>query len=212
MGCSGPRQSLGVVNGLFLVGTLRSICAHNLSGQPYAFANPAGFATILRFFARICVMSLLLFFLAFGAGIAVSFQAAINSQMAAAVGANSVVAALVSFLCGSAALAVVALVRGGLPDALAVLPQQPLWKFSGGFLGAAFIFCTVLLVPRIGLLNLVVLVIAGQLLTSMAIDHFGLVNVAMRRVSAVRLAGAAVMILGVALALFGDRIAQALGR
>jgi transporter family-2 protein len=79
-------------------------------------------------------------------------------------------------------------------------------------LGAAFIFCTVLLVPRIGLLNLVVLVIAGQLLTSMAIDHFGLVNVAMRRVSAVRLAGAAVMILGVALALFGDRIAQALGR
>ena len=157
-------------------------------------------------------MSLLLFFLAFGAGIAVSFQAAINSQMAAAVGANSVVAALVSFLCGTAALAVVALVRGGLPDALAALPQQPLWKFSGGFLGAAFIFCTVLLVPRIGLLNLVVLVIVGQLLTSMAIDHFGLVNVAMRRVSAVRLAGAAVMIAGVGLALFGDRLAQAVQR
>jgi transporter family-2 protein len=125
-------------------------------------------------------MNLLLFFVAFGAGIAVSFQAAINSQMAAAVGANSVVAALVSFLCGTAVLAVVAFARGGLPDALAALPQQPLWKFSGGFLGAAFIFCTVMLVPRIGLLNLVVLVIAGQLITSMAIDHFGLVNVAMR--------------------------------
>ncbi len=157
-------------------------------------------------------MNLLLFFIAFGAGIAVSFQAAINSQMAAAVGANSVVAALVSFMCGTAALAVAAFVRGGLPDALAVLPQQPLWKFSGGFLGAAFIFCTVLLVPRIGLLNLVVLVIAGQLLTSMAIDHFGLVNVAMRKVSAVRLAGALIMIAGVALALFGDRIVRALDR
>jgi transporter family-2 protein len=157
-------------------------------------------------------MTFLLFLIAFGAGIAVSFQAAINSQMAAAVGANPVVAALISFLCGSAALAVVAFVRGGLPDALAVLPQQPLWKFSGGFLGAAFIFCTVLLVPRIGLLNLVVLVIAGQLLTSMAIDHFGLVHVAMRKVSALRLAGTAVMIVGVALALFGDRIAAALGR
>jgi transporter family-2 protein len=157
-------------------------------------------------------MTSLFFFVAFCAGIAVSFQAAINSQMAAAVGANSVVAALVSFLCGTVLLAVVALARGGLPDALAALPHQPLWKFSGGLLGAAFIFCTVVLVPRIGLLNLVVLVIAGQLLTSMAIDHFGLVNVAMRKVSPLRLAGALVMIAGVALALFGDRIAQSLNR
>jgi transporter family-2 protein len=46
----------------------------------------------------------------------------------------------------------------------------------------------------------------------MAIDHFGLVNVAMRKVSAIRLLGALVMITGVAMALFGDRIAQALGR
>lgn len=157
-------------------------------------------------------MNLVLFVVAFCAGIAVSFQAAINSQMAAAVGANSVVAALVSFLCGTAALAVLAFARGGLPDALAALPSQPLWKFSGGFLGAAFIFCTVVLVPRIGLLNMVVLVIAGQLLTSMAIDHFGLINVAMRKVSPIRLIGATVMIAGVAMALFGDRIAQALGR
>lgn len=157
-------------------------------------------------------MNLILFAVAFGAGIAVSFQAAINSQMAAAVGANSVVAALVSFLCGSAALAVLAFARGGLSDALAALPQQPLWKFSGGFLGAAFIFCSVVLVPRIGLLNMVVLVIAGQLLTSMAIDHFGLINVAVRKVSPLRLAGAIVMIVGVGMALFGDRIAQALQR
>jgi transporter family-2 protein len=157
-------------------------------------------------------MNLLLFLIAFGAGIAVSFQAAINSQMAAAVGANSVVAALVSFVCGTVALAVVAFARGGLPDALAALPQQPLWKFSGGFLGAAFIFCTVVLVPRIGLLNMVVLVIAGQLLTSMTIDHFGLINVAVRKVSPVRLMGAAVMVFGVVLALFGDRIAAALER
>ena len=155
-------------------------------------------------------MNVLLFAVAFAAGIAVSFQAAINSQMAAAVGANSVVAALVSFLCGTCALAVIAFVRGGLRKALAALPQQPLWKFSGGFLGAAFIFCTVVLVPRIGILNMVVLVIAGQLLTSMAIDHFGLVNVAMRKVSPIRLAGAAVMIAGVGMALFGDRIAQLL--
>jgi transporter family-2 protein len=67
----------------------------------------------------------------------------------------------------------------------------------------------VFLAPRIGLLSLIVLVIAGQLLTSMAIDHFGLVNMAVRKVSNVRVLGASVVALGVAITLFGDRILAA---
>jgi len=157
-------------------------------------------------------MNLALFLMAFCAGIAISVQAAVNTRMAAALGADSVVAALLSFACGTVVLAVMAAARGGFGQALANLPGQPLWKFSGGFLGAGFVFGTVFLAPRIGLLNLVVLVIAGQLLTSMAIDHFGLVQMAVRKVSAVRMAGALVMVAGVALTLFGDRIAAALGR
>lgn len=157
-------------------------------------------------------MNLILFLMAFGAGVAISTQAAVNSRLAAAAGADSVHAALISFACGTVVLAAVALARGGFGQTLANLPGQPLWKFSGGFLGAAFVFGTVFLAPRIGLLNLVVLVIAGQLLTSMAIDNFGLVQMAVRKVSAVRMAGALVMVLGVALTLFGDRIAAALSR
>ena len=79
-------------------------------------------------------------------------------------------------------------------------------------LGAAFVFGTVFLAPRIGLLNLVVLVIAGQLIMSMAIDNFGLVQMAVRKVSAIRMAGALVVVAGVALTLFGDKIVAALGR
>jgi transporter family-2 protein len=157
-------------------------------------------------------MNLALFLMAFCAGVAISTQAAVNSRMAAALGADSVLAALLSFAAGTLVLAVVAAARGGLGQALANLPGQPLWKFSGGFLGAGFVFGTVFLAPRIGLLNLVVLVIAGQLLTSMAIDHFGLVQMAVRKVSAIRIAGALVMVAGVALTLFGDRLAAALGR
>ena len=62
------------------------------------------------------------------------------------------------------------------------------------------------LAPRIGLLSLIVLVIAGQLITSMAIDHFGLVNMAVRKVSGIRIAGACVVALGVTITLFGERI------
>ena len=160
-------------------------------------------------------MNLILFLVAFCVGIAMSVQAAVNSQLASSIGANSVAAALVSFSCGTVALLGMAVAKdglGGLGATLAALPSQPLWKFAGGFLGAAFVFGTVFLAPRIGLLSLIVLVIAGQLFTSMAIDHFGLVHMAVRKVSAVRLAGALVVALGVAITLFGDRIVASMGR
>jgi transporter family-2 protein len=109
-------------------------------------------------------------------------------------------------------LALAALARGGVGEALAALPTQPLWRFAGGFLGAAFVFGTVYLAPRIGLLNMLVLVIAGQLLSSMVIDNFGLIHMAVRKASPVRLVGALVMLAGVGLTLFGDRLLAALGR
>ena len=160
-------------------------------------------------------MNLSLFLVAFCVGIAMSVQAAVNSQLASSIGANSVVAALVSFSCGTVALLAMAIAKGGLAGlgaTLAALPSQPLWKFAGGFLGAGFVFGTVFLAPRIGLLSLIVLVIAGQLFTSMAIDHFGLIHMAVRKVSPVRLAGALVVALGVAITLFGDRIVASMGR
>lgn len=157
-------------------------------------------------------MNLIFLMMAFCVGMAMSIQAAVNTQLAASIGANSVVAALVSFACGTIVLAGVALSRGGLGPTFSALATQPAWKFAGGFLGAAFVFGTVFLAPRIGLLSLIVLVIAGQLLTSMAIDHFGLINMAVRKVSNVRMLGAAVVALGVAITLFGDRIVAGFGR
>ena len=160
-------------------------------------------------------MNVILLALAFCLGMALSVQAAVNTQLAQSLGANSSLAALVSFACGTLVLLVVALVKSGpgaLGATLVALPSQPLWKFAGGFLGAAFVFGMVFLAPRIGLLSLVVLVIAGQLLSSMMIDQFGLINMAARKVSGVRVFGALVMVSGVAITLFGDRIVTSLSR
>lgn len=157
-------------------------------------------------------MNLILFFVAFCAGSAISVQAAVNGQLAGGLGSNTVAAALVSFLIGTVALASIALGKGGLAAAIASLPSQPLWRFGGGLLGAAAIFCTVLLAPRIGLANLLALVIAGQLISSLLIDHFGLIGVVMRPVSGIKLAGAAVMLCGVLLTLFGNTLIEMLAR
>lgn len=157
-------------------------------------------------------MNLILFVMAFAAGAAISVQAAVNSQLAAALGANSVAAAMVSFALGTVLLALAAFGRGGLAEAVAALPAQPLWTFSGGLLGAAFVFSTVFLAPRIGLVNMLVLIIAGQLLTSMVIDQFGLINMALHKVSPIRIVGALVMLTGVGLILFGERMVAAVSR
>ena len=160
-------------------------------------------------------MNLIFLAAAFCIGIAMSAQAAVNSQLAHSIGANSIMAALVSFSCGTVALLVMALAKGGvsgLGATLSALPSQPAWKFLGGFMGAAFVLGTVFLAPRIGLLTLVVLVIAGQLLSSMAIDHFGLITMAKREVSTVRLVGALVVALGVTITVFGERIVASMSR
>lgn len=157
-------------------------------------------------------MNLILLVVAFVAGSAISSQAAVNSQLAGGLHGNTVVAALVSFVIGTLALAVIAISKGGLATAVASLPSQPLWRFGGGFLGAAAIFSTVLLAPRIGLANMLALVIAGQLLTSLAIDHFGLLGMVTRHVSGIRIVGAAVLLAGVSLTLFGDSLVKALAK
>ncbi len=150
--------------------------------------------------------------LAFFAGAAIATQANINGQLATGVAGNTIFAALISFIVGTIVLAAIAVSRGGLPAALAALPSQQIWKFAGGFLGAGFIFSTTFLAPRIGLTNLLVLVIAGQLLASVTIDHFGLLGATLRPVSPIKLGGAIVLLLGVTLTLFGDRLAGMLIR
>lgn len=63
-------------------------------------------------------------------------------------------------LTGMIVLGVIAFFRGGLAESLSIVPSQPAWRLVGGVLGAGAIFCTVWLAPRIGLANLLVLVIA----------------------------------------------------
>ncbi len=146
---------------------------------------------------------------AFFIGACISLQAPINNQLAQAFGHNTILAALFSFLVGTAFLTVVAVAQGGIPAALAALPGQPLWKLCGGFLGAAFILGSIYLVPKIGLASLLALVICGQLISSLLLDHYGLVGLIERRLTPVKLIGALIIMAGVIFMLFGDRLLSA---
>jgi transporter family-2 protein len=132
------------------------------------------------------------------AGAMIPTQAATNNKMAAFV-ENPVLAAFVSFIVGTAAL-LVYLVLTGIPlSNLSGVRDAPLIAWAGGLMGAFFVAAGVTLVPRIGVAMTFTLIIAGQLIVSLVIDHFGFLGLEVRPVTWQRIAGILLITGGVVL-------------
>lgn len=140
--------------------------------------------------------TLLLLGLAAGAGLAL--QAGANSTMARLAGSPEW-GAVVNFVTGLAALVALLLLRGSRPPELAAMARAPWWAWSGGLLGALFVTAVVVLAPRVGVATTLALVITGQAFASLLVDHYGLVGMAVQRMSPARALGAALLVAGVIL-------------
>ena len=87
---------------------------------------------------------------------------------------NQWVAAFISFVVGTIALALIILLTKQTLPSTQQLQQIEWYKFSGGLLGAFFVTVIIFSVQQIGSANVFALVIAGQLLFALVFDHFGL--------------------------------------
>jgi transporter family-2 protein len=143
-------------------------------------------------------MPSLLYALAFTAGVTLIIQVGVNTALRNALG-SPVIAGLVSFLVGSAAIAAFVLITRTPWPARAQLLGVPLWAWSGGALGAFYVISTVVAGPRLGAATLLALVVLGQLATALAVDHFGWLGFPQHSLTLVRLAGAALLFGGVLL-------------
>ena len=141
---------------------------------------------------------ILFLLLALAAGVLLPVQAGLNAQLRSALG-SPVAAALVSFLVGTAGLATVAvLLRTPLLLGRAWAGTTP-WQWGGGLIGAVYVLAAIVLAPRLGAATLIAAVVAGQMITSLALDHYGLVGFPVHALTPVRLLGAALVIAGVIL-------------
>ena len=141
---------------------------------------------------------LLLLPLALVAGMAAPTQFAINSQLRQVVG-GPVLAAALSFLTGTVVLiAATAVVRRSIPE-LGSIAGAPWWMYLGGFLGAFYVVASVILTPRLGAATTIGLFLAGQVVASIGIDHFGWFGVPVQQASIPRILGALLIIVGVAI-------------
>ena len=131
------------------------------------------------------------------AGALLSLQAGMNTRLRTGLG-DPILAALVSFVVGTTALALFAVARRADLPTGATLASVPWWAWMGGLLGAIYVAGVTVVAPRLGAATLTALVVAGQLAMALALDHFGWVGFARRPVDLVRVAGVA-MVLGGAL-------------
>lgn len=142
-----------------------------------------------------CGMRYLFFILPTLAGLTITTQAAVNSQLRFAVN-NPWVAAFISFLVGTLFLgAVIVFTRQPVPS-LQTLSQISWYKYAGGLLGAFFVTVIIYSVPKIGSANVFALLIAGQLVFAMLYDHFGLFGFPQNSISWVKLAGVIMLVTG----------------
>jgi transporter family-2 protein len=103
---------------------------------------------------------------------------------------------LISFLVGSLALLLMVLVQREAPS-LSALKGLTWWHWSGGLLGAFFIFIAAFAGPRIGALLLMALVLAGQLSMALTLDHFGWAGFREAPISPGKLAGLLLIVAGI---------------
>lgn len=128
-------------------------------------------------------------------GAAASLQAPTNAKLTEAVG-SPVNAAFVSFAVGTMALGVLALTLQGRPD-MAAARALPWYVWIGGLYGAGFVVAATWGVPRLGVATTIILMVAGQLLLSLVLDHIGFMGMPKQPISWGRVAGVGLVIAGV---------------
>ena len=128
-------------------------------------------------------------------GAATALQAPTNAKMMTAVG-SPVNAAFVSFAIGTAALGILAVLLQAKPD-IAASRALPWYAWVGGLYGSIFVVAAAWGVPRLGVATTITLMVAGQLLLSIGLDHFGAMGMPKQPISWGRSAGVVMVLVGV---------------
>jgi bacterial/archaeal transporter family-2 protein len=138
--------------------------------------------------------------LALLSGAALAVQVGLNNGLRERMG-QPISAAFISFATGTLALFAFALaLRPDWPKASS-LAGSPWWIWLGGVVGASYIMLTITFSNRLGAAGWLGVVVTGQILTSVLLDHFGLVGFAAHPVSPWRVVGVGLLLAGAAIVL-----------
>ena len=134
-------------------------------------------------------------FFAMLAGAAISIQAAANASLRANL--NDVRWATFFSITGTIVTAVVVMLilRPAFPSA-AALRSAPWWNWIGGPLGAAIVLSGAALTPKLGAAAFIAAIVAGQLASSILLDHFAWMDLQRQPITIGRALGVALVFAG----------------
>lgn len=143
-------------------------------------------------------MKLFFMFIAAAFGALAPTQAGVNMKLRDYMG-DPVLAAFVSFVVGSITLLVYAFVCRTDWPTVAEISNGPWWMWTGGLMGAFFVASAVIVAPVLGAGTMMCWMIAGQILASIFLDHYGLIGYSVREISPMRILGALLVVVGAVL-------------
>lgn len=140
-------------------------------------------------------MKILFYLLPVFAGVAITIQSGVNSQLRSAI-QHPLMAAFISFVVGTIALAIILIFSRNTVPALTQYSDIAWYKYTGGLLGAFVVTVTLVAVAQIGAGNMFVLIVAGQLITAVLMDHFGVLGLQPNPISVQKFFGICLLIAG----------------
>jgi transporter family-2 protein len=143
-------------------------------------------------------MELFYIFITLVAGCLMPIQPGINSLLSEAT-SGPYMASLISFAVGTMALFIWCLAFRFPFPTMQTFAEVPWWYWTGGFLGAVFVTVTVIVAPRLGAVNMLTYLIAGQMLASLILDHYGVLGFPHQELNPWRVLGVIFLIAGVVL-------------
>ncbi|ASQ31252.1 putative inner membrane transporter, YdcZ family [Campylobacter avium LMG 24591] len=130
-------------------------------------------------------------------GVALAVQVPINAALGRSVLNAHLVAAFVNFFVGTLCLLVIIYFAGLLNASVFKLSiSQEWWKYLGGVLGAFIVFAAAFLAPKIGLTNMFLMLVLGQIITGMLLDRMGAFSLAVKEISLFKICGLAIIFIG----------------
>ncbi|GAA4277583.1 DMT family transporter [Aquimarina mytili] len=132
------------------------------------------------------------------AGAVLPIQAGLNVQLGKSV-QQPIFAAFASFLIGSLGLLIyLFILKFNFTSIVQTKTVSPL-VWTAGILGAFYVAVVIILAPRLGTALTFSLIVTGQMIISLILDHYGLLDLPVKQINWQRLVGVVFLVIGVLL-------------
>ncbi len=135
--------------------------------------------------------------IAIAAGVGSALQSGSNAGLQKSLATPLWTIVFVSLITSAAALAIAGAMSAPLPSR-EQFGQVPWWAWLGGLFGLCFLTATVFASPKLGAGLFVALIVTSSTVTSLILDHYGLMSFDVHQAGVGRIVGGLLMIAGVA--------------